>query len=103
MAGFLIHEGATVICSHGGQATPAASNPRVMVSGQPTVLLPAIWQVAGCPLTLVPPCVTAQGIVGTERVLSGGQPLVVQGGVSTCLPTGTPLLPTASQTRVKVI
>jgi len=36
MPGFILHLGATVICSHGGQATPSAPFPRVLVSGQPT-------------------------------------------------------------------
>ena len=37
MPGFLLHVGATVLCAHGGQAQPTAPNPRVLVSGQPTV------------------------------------------------------------------
>ena len=32
MPGPLLHLGATVLCSHGGQATPTAPNPRVLVS-----------------------------------------------------------------------
>ena len=35
MPGFLVHVGATVLCSHGGQAQPTVPNPRVTVSGQP--------------------------------------------------------------------
>ncbi len=102
MPGFLLHQGATVMCSHGGQAMPSAPNPRVLVSGQPTALVPAPWLVAGCPLVPppLPPCVTAQWVVGTLRVTSGGQPLVIQSGSSICTPTGTPLIPAASQTRV---
>lgn len=102
MPGFLLHQGATVMCSHGGQAMPTAPNPRVMVSAQPTALLPIPWVVAGCPLVPppLPPCVTALWSVGTVRVTSNGQPLVIQSGVSTCIPTGTPLLPVVSQTRV---
>src|SRR5215471_15340731 len=82
MAGFLLHQGATVLCSHGGQAMPAGPNPRVLVSGQPTVLLPIPWTVAGCPLVppTVPPCVMGQWLWGTLRVTSNGQPLVVQTG-----------------------
>jgi hypothetical protein len=38
--------------------------------------------------------------VGTVRVLSQGQPIVILSGVSTCLPTGTPLIPVAAQMRV---
>jgi hypothetical protein len=102
VAGFLLHQGATVMCSHGGQAMPTAPNSRVLVSGQPTALLPAPWTVAGCPLVPppLPPCVIAQWIVGTLRVTSNGQPLVVQTGQAVCTPTGTPLMPIAMQTRV---
>ena len=46
MPGFLVHAGATVLCAHGGQAQPTAPNPRVSVSGQPTVLMPAPYIVA---------------------------------------------------------
>lgn len=102
MPGFLLHQGATVMCSHGGQAMPTAPNPRVMVSAQPTALLPIPWVVAGCPLVPppLPPCVIALWSVGTIRVTSNGQPLVIQGGMATCIPTGTPLVPVVSQTRV---
>jgi hypothetical protein len=101
MPGFLLHQGATVLCSHGGQATPTAPNPRVLVSGQPTVLITAPWAVAGCPLAPppIPPCVMGQWVVGTVRVTSLGQPLVIQTGQAVCIPTGTPLLPVAMQTR----
>ncbi len=102
MPGFLLHLGATVTCSHGGQAMPTVPNPQVTVSGQPTATLTAPWIVAGCPL--VPPapgpCVTGQWTVGTTRVTSNGQPLVILGGVAVCAPSGTPLLPIVSQTRV---
>jgi hypothetical protein len=102
MAGFLLHVGATVMCSHGGQATPTAPNPRLLVTGQPTVLITAPWVVAGCPLVPppLPPCVTAQWVTGTVRVMSNGQPMVVQSGQAVCVPAGTPLIPVAMQTRV---
>jgi hypothetical protein len=102
MPGFLLHLGATVLCAHGGQAMPTAPNPRVTVSGQPTALLTAPWAVAGCAFPPVSggPCVTAQWMMGTVRVTSNGQPLVIQGGVAVCTPTGTPLTPVVSQMRV---
>ncbi len=105
MAGFLLHQGATVFCSHAGQATPSAPNPRVMVSSQPTVLLSAPWIIAGCPLVPppLPPCVSAQWITGTLRVTSLGQPLVVQSGVAISIPNATPLLPVVMQTRVSAM
>lgn len=102
MPGFLVHVGATVLCAHGGQAQPTVPNPRVLVSGQPTVLLTGPYVVAGCPFPPVSggPCVTAQWLVGTVRVLSNGQPLVVQSSQAICAPTGTPLVIVVTQPRV---
>jgi len=102
MPGFLVHVGATVLCAHGGQAQPTVPNPRVLVSGQPTVLLTAPYVVAGCPFPTASggPCVTAQWVVGTTRVLSNGQPLVVQSSQAICAPTGTPLVIVVTQPRV---
>lgn len=107
MPGFLVHFGAQVMCMHGGQATPSAPNPRVSVSGQPTVLITAPYFVAGCgmppPSAGNGPCVTAQWTTGTTRVLSNGQPLLVQSSQAICAPTGTPLLIIATQTRATAL
>jgi len=107
MPGFLVHVGATVICAHGGQAQPTAPNPRVTVSGQPTVTIAAPYVVAGCPFpppaAANGPCVTAQWVVGTTRVTSDGQPLVVFSSQAICAPTGTPLVILATQTRATAI
>jgi hypothetical protein len=102
MPGPIVHVGATVLCSHGGQATPAAPFPRVLVSGQPVATLTAPYVVAGCPFPPASggPCVTAQWVVGAVRVLAGGAPVVVQSGVAVCVPTGVPLIVAAVQPRV---
>ena len=102
MPGSLVHSGAVVICAHGGQATPAAPNPRVTVGGQATVALSGPWTVAACPFppNSGGPCATAMWSVGTVRVTSLGQPLVLSSGVATCVPTGVPLTVTAVQPRV---
>lgn len=105
MPGYLVHEGAQVICAHSGQAKPTAPNPRVKVSGQSTVLLNVPYTISGCtcppPSTGNGPCVSAQWTSGTTRVKSNGQPLVIQSSQATCTPTGTPLTITVTQTRVK--
>jgi hypothetical protein len=107
MPGFLVHAGAQVLCAHGGQATPTVPNPRVTVSGQPTVLITAPYMVAGCAFPPPPaangPCVTAQWLVGTTRVTSNGQPLVVQSSQAICAPTGTPLMIVLTQMRVSAL
>lgn len=107
MPGFLVHVGAQVMCLHAGQATPTLPNPRVTVSGQPTVLLATPYLVAGCTLPPPPaangPCVTGQWLSGTTRVFSNGQPLLVQSSQAICAPSGTPLLIIATQPRVSAI
>ena len=104
MPGPLVHLGATVTCSHGGQATPSAPFPRVLVSGQPVVTQPAPYLVAGCTLPPPPaangPCVTAQWVAAATRVLAGGQPVVLAASQAVCAPTGTPLIVAVTQTRV---
>ncbi len=103
MPGTIVHLGATVLCSHAGQAVPVVVNTRVLVSGTPVATLVSQYTVAGCALTGTgaPPCVTARWITGATRVLAGGVPVLLSlGGQSVCAPTGTPLLVVATQTRV---
>ena len=100
--GYLVQQGATVLCGHAGQAQPTAPNPRVLLDGAAAVGLAAPWSVVGCPFPPASggPCTTATWTTGTVRVTSSGQPLVVQGGSATCVPTGVPLSVTAVQVRV---
>ena len=104
MPGFMLHVGATVLCSHAGQVPATATNPRVIVSGQPTVAMTTLWVVAGCAMPPPPggngPCVTAQWMTGSTRVLSNGQPLLLFDSQAICAPTGTPVMVVAAQTRV---
>ena len=62
MPGFLLHQGAAVICAHGGNAQPAELDSRVRVGGLPVATQRAPYMVSGCPF--VPPhgngpCVSA--------------------------------------------
>jgi uncharacterized Zn-binding protein involved in type VI secretion len=98
----ILHLGATVLCSHAGQATVVSPFPRAQLSGQPLVTLAGQYVVAGCALTgtTTPPCVSGQWIAGATRVLAGGVPVATMMGQSVCVPTGTPMLPVVAQTRV---
>ncbi len=93
------------MCTHGGQATAVVPNAAVTLEGAPTCLLSDPWTVAGCPgvPSAVPPCVTAQWVVGTTRVTSFGQPLLTQTSQAVCAPGGTPVVVVATQTRVAAI
>ena len=103
MPGFLLHMGATVMCAHGGQAMPTVTSARVMVSGQPLVTQPAPWTIAGCPFNVSGgpvPCVTAQWVTASTRILSDGMPVLMLESQSVCIPNGTPLMILTTQTRV---
>jgi hypothetical protein len=104
MPGFLLHEGAVVICAHGGQAEPVEPNPRVLVSDQPVVTQLSPYMVAGCAFPPPPaangPCITAMWVVAATRVLVEGLPVLLNTGVAVCAPTGTPLIVTEVQARV---
>ncbi|HEX6938806.1 MAG TPA: hypothetical protein VF158_05300 [Longimicrobiales bacterium] len=104
MPGFLLHAGATVLCAHGGQATPTTPNPRVRVGGQPVTTQAAPYTVAACPFTTPGgpvPCVTAQWTVAAVRVRAGGQPVLLQSSQAVCAPNGTPVNIVMTQTRVR--
>jgi hypothetical protein len=103
MPGFLVHVGATVQCAHLGTAQPTTPNPRVLVSGQPTVTMPGPYTIAACPFNVSgspSPCVTAQWTTAATRVFSNGQPLVLLDSQAICAPNGTPLVILATQVRV---
>ena len=64
MPGFLVQQGATVLCLHGGQATPAVPNPRVTSNGQPLIVMSgqAVCAPPGTPLL---PLVTQTRVIAT--------------------------------------
>jgi hypothetical protein len=107
MPGFLLHAGAQVQCMHAGTAQPNAVNTRVLVSGQPTVVLSGPYSVAGCTLPPPPgangPCVTAQWTTAATRITSNGQPLLLQDSQAICASSGTGVLILTTQTRAKGI
>jgi hypothetical protein len=105
MAAPLLHVGATVLCLHAGQAQPVASSPRVRVGGQPVVIQPTLYTVAGCSLPPPPaangPCVTASWVTAATRVRAGQIPVLLQNSQAVCAPTGTGLNVVAVQQRSK--
>jgi hypothetical protein len=104
MPGFLLDVSSTIFCAHTpGKAQPMVPNPRVKVGGNPIVTQSTVYAVTGCALTGTPnpPCATAQWTTGATRVMSMGQPVLLQDSQSVCVPTGTPLTVMVTQVRVK--
>jgi hypothetical protein len=94
----ILHRGATVVCSHTGEAKPVSTFSRVTVSGNDVVTLINLYSISGCSLNT--PCAVGQWISGAMRVTAGGVPVAVFISQSTCIPTGAPMRPIVSQTRV---
>jgi uncharacterized Zn-binding protein involved in type VI secretion len=105
MSAPILHSGATVLCAHGGRATPTTAGARVKVAGQPVTTLADPYAVAGCPLALPVeiPCITATFTVGATRVRVGGVPVLLADRPAVCTPNGTPLTVVATQSRVTAI
>lgn len=100
MPGFLLHAGATVICPHGGSASPAQPNSRVTIDGQPIATLSSGFVIAGCRLSGNARCETAHFVTAANRVTANGQPVLLSDSESVCEPSGTPLVIVQIQTRV---
>ena len=104
MPAFLLHQGATVLCFHGGQGQPTMPNLRVRVSNQAIVTQPTVYSVAGCPFNVggsPSPCVTAQWVTAALRVRSGGVPVLLQDSQAVCAPNGTGVNILVTQLRAK--
>jgi hypothetical protein len=107
MPGFLLHEGAVVMCMHGGQAEPTVPDMRVRLSGMPAAWQTVPWVIEGCTLPPPPaangPCATAVWETAAVRVKSMGIPLLLFDSMSICAISGTPLRVVETQIRVKGI
>lgn len=107
MSGWLLTQSATTRCAHAGQALPGAVNARVKAAGGATVTVDSAYSIASCALPPPPlangPCVSAQFSSGATRVKSGGRALLLHDSQATCTPTGTGLLISNFQTRVKAV
>jgi len=100
MPGYLVHLGASVMCSHGAPAQPISTIPRVLTGGQPIVTQPIPYSIAGCPISPAPICVIGQWVAAATRVFALGQPVVLFDSQSVCSASGAPLRVVTTQIRV---
>ena len=91
------------MCSHAGTVTFASPSPRVMLGGQPAIVMTDPSPVAGCPYVTAgapTPCVKIQWVAAATRVMIGGAPALLQNATGIGVPNGTP--PNIVVTQVKV-
>jgi hypothetical protein len=103
MPGYLLHENATVLCMHTGQAKPTVTDQRVKVGGQKIVTQPAPYTISGCtlPTPAGGPCATAIWMSAATRVKASGLPVLLRDSQAICAPTGTGVNILVTQVRVK--
>jgi uncharacterized Zn-binding protein involved in type VI secretion len=101
MAASLLHVGATIHCSHGGQVS-MSSQAKVRVDGQRAATLGDTFSVSGCSFqvpvvvgTKPQPCTRVQWLKVATRVRVNGQPVVLEDSSGICLsaeqiPQGSP-------------
>jgi hypothetical protein len=96
MAGYLLHGGATVNCTHSGIATPMQVSAQVSVGGNPIVTQACTYGIAGCQLPSMTSgasaCATATWVSAALQVSTNGVPVLLTNSQATCQPTQTPLL-----------
>ncbi|WP_144109691.1 hypothetical protein [Paraburkholderia sp. BCC1886] len=104
MPGFLLHQGATVVCPHLGLASPTAVSTQVFVGKQPIVTQASPYAIAACTFPAMtsgaPPCVTATWVKAATQIFSKGVPVLLSTSQSVCSPTPGPLVVTRTQFAV---
>lgn len=79
MPGFVLHTGAALTCSHGGQVIFRPAQTRALVAGTPIATVAGQLTVAGCPgVGGSPPCSVVQWANVSGRVTASGQPVLLQ-------------------------
>lgn len=105
MPGYLVHVGATVQCTHGGQAQSPSPDSRVKVGGQAVVTQTPPFTVSACPFTAPSgnplPCVTGSWITAAVRVRASNKPVLLRDSQALTAPNSVPLNILSTQTRVK--
>jgi hypothetical protein len=102
--GYLLTEGAMVLCQHGGQARAGVVSQHVKVNGQAIVTQSASYTVSACSYlqgTTPSPCVTVQWTSAATRVKAGDQAVLLKDSQATCMPNGTGVNVVMTQTLVK--
>lgn len=105
MPGYILHENATVMCGHGGEAKPPKVSTKVKVGGNGVALLSATYTVSGCSFPPPPagagPCASASFSKGADKVKVEGEAPILDDGQATATPTGVPLNIASTQKKVK--
>jgi hypothetical protein len=88
MPGYLLHQGISITCPHGGSGQLTPANTKVTVGGQPVAVVSDQTTIAGCAFNVsnVPsPCVLVQWQMPATRVTVGGTPALLSSSIGLCM------------------
>ncbi|MDI2131686.1 hypothetical protein [Yinghuangia seranimata] len=108
MPGFVLHQGVTITCPHGGSGTLVPSVANVTVDRKPVAVEGDTTTVAGCGFNVAgapSPCVQVRWMLPATRLTAGGHPLLLSSSVGLCVnvggaPQGTAVV-SGYQTKVR--
>jgi hypothetical protein len=103
----ILQFGCTMMCPHGGQVQAVPSQTKVLLEGQPALLVSDTFLILGCPFVIgiVPsPCISVTWTAPAAQVQISGQPPLLQTSLGLCnspagAPQGTALI-SGVQTKV---
>jgi hypothetical protein len=87
MAAYLLHQGITITCPHGGSATVTPTNQRVKVGGQPVLVATDVTVVAGCTFTVASapsPCLQVRWQQPAKKLTLAGKPALLSSSLPLC-------------------
>lgn len=110
MPGYVLHQGMSITCPHGGTGTLVPSAVRVKVGGNPVACASDVTTIAGCTFNVsgaLSPCLRVQWVMPATRVKAQGQPVLLSSSVGLCVnaanaPQG-PATVSGFQTRVRAV
>lgn len=108
MPGYVLHEGITITCPHGGSGSLSPSNTKVTLDGKRVAVVSDTTTVSGCAFNVSgapSPCLSVQWLMPATRVSVGGTPVLVSSSVALCTAAGSvpqgPAMVSGFQTRVQ--
>jgi uncharacterized protein DUF4280 len=88
VAAYLLHQGITITCPHGGTATVTPTNQRVKVGGQPVLVATDVTMVGGCSFTIgtaPSPCLQVRWQQPAKKVKVAGKPALLSSSLALCV------------------
>jgi hypothetical protein len=88
MPGYVLHQGMSITCPHGGTGTLVPTAVRVRVGGNPVACVNDVTTIAGCAFNVSgapSPCLLVRWQMPATRVKAMGQPVLLSSSLGLCV------------------